>query len=277
MENQIILKDSQSEYFELISYPDGQHSVKLYLDKLNIKDSVDIKCRIKTFSELEVLGCLCAALRQNGFHINKIEFVYLFGARSDRSFRVGEPNYFRDVIRPILESYKAYSLYILWPFKPLCVINFSFPGEIFFDDNITNEYHCSLSRRNGQKIGGDKTSKEMLPKYPDSELYFDKIRTDCGINVCLSDFASARMDNYIINYEIYNFFIVDDLCDGGATFIAEAKYLKERFPDIKLKLFVYHGLFTKGLDVLLEYFDEIICTNSYQDIDHPRVKQIKVI
>ena len=43
--------------------------------------------------------------------------------------------------------------------------------------------------------------------------------------------------------------IVDDICDGGATFIhlAEALYNAEAY---SVDLFVTHGLFTKGLDVL---------------------------
>jgi ribose-phosphate pyrophosphokinase len=45
--------------------------------------------------------------------------------------------------------------------------------------------------------------------------------------------------------------IVDDICDGGATFIALAKKLKDvGFNDIQLV--VSHGLFTKGVDCLFD-------------------------
>jgi len=71
--------------------------------------------------------------------------------------------------------------------------------------------------------------------------------------------------------------ICDDLCDAGGTFIGEAKYLRENGISNPLNLFVGHGLFTKGLEPLLEHFEHIYCTNSYQDIDHPRVTQLKVI
>lgn len=44
--------------------------------------------------------------------------------------------------------------------------------------------------------------------------------------------------------------IVDDICDGGATFINVAREMKKQDPDCELHLFVSHGLFSKGRKVL---------------------------
>ena len=44
--------------------------------------------------------------------------------------------------------------------------------------------------------------------------------------------------------------IVDDICDGGATFIKLAKAIAETYPVESLSLFISHGLFTKGTQVL---------------------------
>ena len=51
--------------------------------------------------------------------------------------------------------------------------------------------------------------------------------------------------------------IYDDICDGGGTFIEAAKVIKESNPDIKLYLAVSHAIFSKGVDVLLEWYDNI--------------------
>ena len=51
--------------------------------------------------------------------------------------------------------------------------------------------------------------------------------------------------------------IVDDICDGGGTFIGLAKELKEKNAG-SLTLVVTHGLFTQGTDNLLKHFDRII-------------------
>ncbi|MBB4845901.1 ribose-phosphate pyrophosphokinase [Paucibacter oligotrophus] len=50
--------------------------------------------------------------------------------------------------------------------------------------------------------------------------------------------------------------VVDDICDGGGTFIALAAALRERSRQ-SLYLYVTHGLFTKGLAPLTPHFDAI--------------------
>lgn len=52
--------------------------------------------------------------------------------------------------------------------------------------------------------------------------------------------------------------IVDDICDGGGTFLGLAAELKAKGAG-PLTLAVTHGLFTKGIDVLAESFDTIAC------------------
>lgn len=56
--------------------------------------------------------------------------------------------------------------------------------------------------------------------------------------------------------------IVDDLCDGGGTFIGLAEHIKTSFPKAILDLYVTHGLFTQGYGKLLNYFKRVITTDS---------------
>ena len=55
------------------------------------------------------------------------------------------------------------------------------------------------------------------------------------------------------------FYIVDDICDGGRTFIEIAKYLKEAdsIDSSRIHLMVTHGFFTKGLGVFDGLIDHI--------------------
>lgn len=46
--------------------------------------------------------------------------------------------------------------------------------------------------------------------------------------------------------------IVDDICDGGGTFIQLINYINERIPGTVVNLYVTHGIFSKGKDVLLQ-------------------------
>lgn len=52
--------------------------------------------------------------------------------------------------------------------------------------------------------------------------------------------------------------ILDDICDGGGTFIGLAKKLREKGAE-RISLYVTHGKFTKGVDILLEVIDEVWC------------------
>ncbi|WP_144106846.1 ribose-phosphate diphosphokinase [Paraburkholderia sp. BCC1886] len=59
--------------------------------------------------------------------------------------------------------------------------------------------------------------------------------------------------------------VIDDICDGGRTFIELGKVL----PGASyLYLYVTHGIFSKGLDDLLVHFDGIFSSNNW--IDDPR-------
>ena len=60
--------------------------------------------------------------------------------------------------------------------------------------------------------------------------------------------------------------IVDDICDGGRTFIELAKAIKDSRPTAEIYLVVTHGIFSFGFDFLVQYFDGIYCTNSVKDI-----------
>jgi ribose-phosphate pyrophosphokinase len=67
--------------------------------------------------------------------------------------------------------------------------------------------------------------------------------------------------------------IVDDICDGGATFIGLAEALMEKGVG-ELRLLVTHGLFTKGVGTLLNYFDTIYTLDIYDPGKHPRLVEL---
>lgn len=64
--------------------------------------------------------------------------------------------------------------------------------------------------------------------------------------------------------------VVDDICDGGATFVELARLLRTR-TRAPLYLYVSHGLFTKGLDELLDAFDRIYTPNNLSGIENDRL------
>jgi ribose-phosphate pyrophosphokinase len=69
--------------------------------------------------------------------------------------------------------------------------------------------------------------------------------------------------------------IVDDICDGGRTFIGIAQELKMKNAG-DIYLCVTHGIFSYGFDELKKYFKKIFTTNSFKDINDEIVKQIQI-
>lgn len=65
-------------------------------------------------------------------------------------------------------------------------------------------------------------------------------------------------------YAAQHVFVIDDICDGGRTFIELAAEIRagETQP-LSLNLFVTHGIFSKGLDTLCGYYDLIATTDSF--------------
>ena len=59
-----------------------------------------------------------------------------------------------------------------------------------------------------------------------------------------------------------NFLIVDDICDGGRTFIELAKVLRP-LTNGQVNLYVTHGIFSQGKDVFNGLIDNVYCTNDF--------------
>lgn len=230
-------------YGEVIYYPDGQRNFKLNLEKINHKQDIIIKARLKTFDELEVLLCVVKALQKNDLVIKEIQFIYLFGQRSDRAFETGMCNYFVDVIKPIIDSlkvlYKVYAPHNVRLFKQEQVIYPTSKGKYI------------------HTIGGDDSSYRLFPAV--GGACFIKTRDNKGDIKTEPSSELLRL----LGFSDRGYNLVDDLCDGGRTFIEAAKIIKTY--NKSSSLFVAHGIFSKGFDELLSYFDSIYTTNSYQD------------
>jgi len=67
--------------------------------------------------------------------------------------------------------------------------------------------------------------------------------------------------------------IVDDICDGGRTFIELAKEIWKYLEPSSVSLYVTHGIFSKGLDVFLEddrlLIERIYTANLFPGVELP--------
>ena len=71
--------------------------------------------------------------------------------------------------------------------------------------------------------------------------------------------------------------IIDDICDGGGTFLGLLPSLKWYEPK-SVTLVVTHGIFSKGVEVLTSAFDKVITTNSWNEelVESDKLQVIKI-
>jgi ribose-phosphate pyrophosphokinase len=106
--------------------------------------------------------------------------------------------------------------------------------------------------------GATKKTYELLNKYPSlfkAVLFCHKARSKDG-KVSYVEIEQDVRDMTAL--------VVDDICDGGATFVELGKRLQEAKVN-QSYLFVSHGLLSKGQEPLLPYYRMIGTTNSIRN------------
>jgi ribose-phosphate pyrophosphokinase len=97
-----------------------------------------------------------------------------------------------------------------------------------------------------------------------------KVAQECGFkHVVRADKERNVETNEITRTVVYSdhigdkdFLIVDDICDGGRTFIELAKVLRP-LTNGKIILYVTHGIFSYGLGPFKGLIDEVYCAHSF--------------
>lgn len=115
------------------------------------------------------------------------------------------------------------------------------------------------------------STKSSLVCYPDRGA-FNKYSKLYGYNFIYGEKVRDQATGHILSYEVFgdpkgqNVLIVDDICDGGATFTILAKDLLARGAT-GVSLFVSHGIFSKGLKPLLDAGIQRIFTKDGEAVD----------
>lgn len=273
--------------FEVSHFPDGQQDVRILTPKTElghydeeaywIAKPVTIKSRFNTFQDLELIIAATEALKGLGAGNIKLYIPYLLGARSDRRFKEGGTSYLVEVVAPILNAQGYRNVTTLDAHSDVaaaCINDLHVIDNVEFvlfalSKIIANSSPLPASKQalfeNLLFISPDGGSLKKIFHVADAVGYQGPVVT-CSK---LRDWEGklSRIEVPLLNGQIgRDYFIIDDLCDGGRTFIGIAERLKLISPESKIYLAVTHGVFSAGLDGLLKYFDGIYCTNSYKDL-----------
>jgi ribose-phosphate pyrophosphokinase len=274
--------------YKISSFPDGQQTVDLteWSSIKRYNDDVRISSRLNSFKDLELIICTVQAIRNIQPDKGISLYVpYFLGSRSDRKFVEGGVNYLKQVICPIINSLNFKSVTVLDPHSDVleaCLNNYVKLNNFSLVDDALSYL-----------IGDGEEDKVVLVS-PDAGAYkkvYDVAKEFKIKNIITATKVRDMVTGNILRTEIpvldqhndLTYVIVDDICDGGRTFVELAKAIKNGRATAKVHLVVTHGIFSAGFKTLNEYIDGIYCTNSYRDVadneyeEKTNVKQFKVI
>jgi ribose-phosphate pyrophosphokinase len=273
--------------YKISSFPDGQQTVDLTDTIKQYNDPIYLKSRLNSFKDLELIICATQAIRNQIPNKEiKLYVPYFLGSRSDRKFQDGGVNYLKQVICPIINSQNYSSVTVMDPHSDVleaCLNNYNKENNFklvkFALSNIDNK---------------DGAQDRICLVSPDAGAYkkiFDVAKFYGISNIITATKVRDMKTGNILHTEIpvldqhndLTYVIVDDICDGGRTFVELAKVIKAGRPTAKVYLVVTHGIFSAGFKVLNEYLDGVYCTNSYRDVADDEyevktnVKQLNVL
>jgi len=285
--------DIESIAYESFFFKGGEPHIKIK-SHYNKPQDVMITCRVNNMNDLGMLMVAHDALMQTGW-VDKYYLLipYFPGARQDRRMVKGEPLTVK-VYTDIINAMEFFSVVI---FDPHSDVTPALIDNVIVTDNHYFAKHCireitSITPTSPSDF--NMWGKEFHLVSPDAgaNKKVGKLATFLGADSIIKcDKTRNVKDGSISGFEVYSddlegreAIIIDDICDGGGTFVGLAEELKKKNAG-KLHLIVSHGLFSKGFEKLERAFETIWYTDSiFTDHDfftdfymnEKRLRQIKL-
>ena len=213
-------------------------------------------------------------LRRHSGTRRSVLMPYLPGARADRGTPHGAGVYadFLSSMLPHVDDFVAFDVHsglakdtysdLLFHGVSTATLTALRPDEVLAD------LHTAFPRRNGYKgvVAPDKGAVERTTQVGaalDLPVFCaDKTR----------EFETGKLTGYSFDASGLSdgdrLLVVDDICDGGGTFLLLADAVAETGLDITLDLYVSHGIFSKGVAPLLDRYENVYTTNSISRTGH---------
>ncbi|SOD18264.1 ribose-phosphate diphosphokinase [Pedobacter xixiisoli] len=261
--------DGEEIQFESFTFSGGEPHLKIN-PNFDTKESVTITHRLNSFNDLGLLCLAVDALKRMQVEIANLYIPYFPGARQDRVMIKGEPlsvKVYADIINGlgfkkviVFDAHSEVTPAVLNNCE--VVANHKFIAEVI--EKIGNEVIL---------ISPDGGALKKIYKVSEFLGGIEVVECSKSRNVKTGKLSGFKV--YADDLQGRDCLIVDDICDGGGTFIGLAEELKNKNAG-KLYLAVSHGIFSKGFDELGKSFEKIFTTNSFKDLAHINIHQINL-
>jgi len=245
--------------FKLSKFPDGQVDVEIvsYTDHHHL---YQIRKSITSFLDLQEILCATAALKARDIENIELYTPYILGLRSDRAFVLDGMRYIKDVIAPILNQQGYKAVKTIDPHSYVaenCINNLN---------SISMDYITALHRVDFKKTillspdaGAEAKCKKVYNSLKHLFSGFEtakKVRVEDNIITTIPDMPKDA-----------NIVIIDDIIDGGGTLLGIRQALRDAGHTGEVSIIITHAIFSKGIDIIMENFDRVITTNSFQEFE----------
>jgi len=255
--------------FQNFTFSGGEPHIKINAD-FDTENKITITHRLNSFNDLGLLCLAVDALKRMDAKILNLVIPYFPSARQDRVMVKGEPLSVK-VYADILNNLGFKKVVVLDAHSEVT------PALINNCDAISNH---NFIKQVIEEIGSN--VKLISPDGGALKKIYKVSEFLGGVEVVECSKSRDVKTGKLTGFKVYaddlgdqDCLIVDDICDGGGTFIGLADELKKKSTG-KLYLAVTHGIFSKGFDELENCFTHIFTTNSVKELSHNCLTQIKL-
>lgn len=251
--------------FETFTFSGGEPHIKI---KEVVKGAVTITQRMKSFNDLGFLLIATDALRRMNSREINVFIPYFPAARQDRVMVSGEPlsvKVYADIINS--QHYKKVTI-----FDPHSEVTPALVNNVEVINNHKFVKRClETIKEDFVLISPDGGALKKIYKL---SAYLGGIEViECSKKRDVKTGQLSGFTVYTDDLKGKTAIVVDDICDGGGTFIGLGKALQAKNSG-DLHLIVSHGIFHKGFDPLKKIYKTIFTTNSFQNVESTQVVQI---
>lgn len=208
---------------------------------------------------MELLLCIDALKRINPNVIVNLTIPYFPYARQDRVCHPGEALSAK-VMADLINNLECQSVSIVDPHSDVTPALIKNCIVTKLADIVTNSSLKGIITKNKLQLVSPDAGAEKKVHAVYKKLLKDEIKVESFTATKIRNPESGEITDSQIYGDITgkNLIILDDICDGGRTFVELAKTLKKKGA-CDLYLYVTHGIFSKGLSELDQYFNKIYC------------------
>lgn len=243
----------EGQEHETFIFPGGEVSVQLTKRPVSPYDGLVVNADLQNSDDIMEMLLVCNALKRLGYRRLELVIPYVPYARQDRVCNEGEA-FSLEVMCDLINSVDASRVTIYDPHSdvtPALIDNV----HVIHQHEIILAHPEILEIKNADMFVG----KVVVCPDAGAEKKIQKLKMDYIMATKVRDPSTGKILHthvYTDNLTDIPCIIIDDIADGGRTFIELGKALREKGAT-RVDLYVTHGIFSKGLDVFKGIIDKV--------------------